>query len=67
MARVSRKGNESLDKMLRRFKRRCDDDNIMGDFRRTIGYEKPSEIRRRKLSDRKKVLKRVKEEYNFSF
>ena len=39
--------NESLDSALKRFKRKCQKDNIMGDIRRKEFYEKPS-VRRKK-------------------
>ncbi len=42
--------NESLDSALKRFKRKCQKDNIMGDMRRKEYYEKPS-VRRKKKSE----------------
>ena len=42
--------NESLDSALRRFKRKCQKDNILGDLRKKEFYEKPS-VRRKKKSE----------------
>ncbi len=39
--------NESIDSALRRFKRKCSRDGIIGDLRRKEFYEKPS-VRRKK-------------------
>ncbi len=50
--------NESLDNALKRFKRKCQKDNIMGDLRRKEFYEKPS-VHRKKKSEaaRKRGMK----------
>ncbi len=42
--------NESLDSALKRFKRKCQKDNIMADLRRKEQYEKPS-VKRKKKSE----------------
>ncbi|MCL2847220.1 MAG: 30S ribosomal protein S21 [Firmicutes bacterium] len=42
--------NESIDSALKRFKRKCLRDNIMGDMRRKEQYEKPS-VRRKKKAE----------------
>ena len=42
--------NESIDSALRRFKRKCSRDGILGDLRRKEHYEKPS-VRRKKKSE----------------
>jgi small subunit ribosomal protein S21 len=42
--------NESLESALKRFKRKCQKDNIMGDLRRKEFYEKPS-VRRKKKEE----------------
>ena len=39
--------NESLESALKRFKRKCQKDNVLGDLRRKEFYEKPS-VRRKK-------------------
>ena len=50
--------NESIDSALRRFKRKCSRDGIIGDLRRKEHYEKPS-VRKKKKSDaaRKRSVK----------
>lgn len=50
--------NESLDSALRRFKRKCSRDGIIGDLRRKEFYERPS-VRRKKKAEaaRKKNIK----------
>ena len=42
--------NESLESALKRFKRTCQKDNILGDLRKKEFYEKPS-VRRKKKSE----------------
>ena len=42
--------NESLESALKRFKRKCQKDNIMGDLRRKEQYEKPS-VRKKKKAE----------------
>lgn len=42
--------NESLESALKRFKRKCQKDNILGDIRKKEFYEKPS-VRRKKKSE----------------
>ena len=49
--------NESLDSALKRFKRKCQKDNIMGDLRRKEQYEKPSERRKKKQEAARKRSK----------
>lgn len=50
--------NESVDSALRRFKRKCSRDGILGDLRRKEHYEKPS-VRKKKKSEaaRKRNIK----------
>ena len=42
--------NESLDNALRRFKRKCSREGIIGDLRRKEAYEKPA-VRRKKKAE----------------
>ena len=56
--------NETLDSALRRFKRKCARDGIIGDLRKKEHYEKPS-VRRKKKAEaarkrNSKVLKQNK-------
>ena len=50
--------NESIDSALRRFKRKCSRDGIIGDLRRKEFYERPS-VRRKKKAEaaRKRNIK----------
>ena len=47
MAYVKVRDNETLDSAIRRFKRQCTKDGIIGDLRKKEAYEKPS-VRRKK-------------------
>lgn len=42
--------NESLDSAIRRFKRKCARDGVIGDLRKKEHYEKPS-VRRKKKAE----------------
>jgi small subunit ribosomal protein S21 len=56
MIRVKVRNNESIEQMVRRFKKLCEKEGLVRDIKRNSYYEKPSERRRRK--DRKS-MKRV--------
>jgi small subunit ribosomal protein S21 len=51
--------NESLEQLLKRFKKACEKEGLTRDIKRTAFYEKPSEVRRRK--ERQLVRKMQKE------
>ena len=46
--------NENLENALRRFKRKCSRDGIIGDLRRKEHYEKPSVKRKKKAEAARK-------------
>ena len=46
--------NETLDSALRRFKRKCARDGIIGDLRKKEHYEKPSVRRKKKAEEARK-------------
>ncbi|MEG1509035.1 MAG: 30S ribosomal protein S21 [Clostridia bacterium] len=48
--------NESLDSAIRRFKRKCARDGVIGDMRRKEYYEKPSVKRKKKAEAAKKRM-----------
>jgi small subunit ribosomal protein S21 len=48
MIKVKARGNESLEQMLRRFKKMCEKEGLTKEIKRTSYYEKPSERRRRR-------------------
>lgn len=50
MAEVVISENESFERALRRFKKKCEKAGILSDLRKHRHYEKPSERRKRKLS-----------------
>jgi small subunit ribosomal protein S21 len=56
MIKVKARGNESLDQMLRRFKKMCEKEGLTKEIKRTSYYEKPSERRRRRI---RKSVKRT--------
>ncbi len=55
MVRVRPRGNESIQQMLKRFKRLCQREGLTRDMKRHSYYEKPSERKRRQL--RKSIRK----------
>lgn len=58
MAKVEVRPGESLDQALRRFKRKIEQEGLMKEMRALRHYEKPSEIRRRKLRKSQKRSRR---------
>ena len=51
--------NESIESALKRFKRKCQKDGIIGDLRRKEAYDKPSVKRKKKEEQaRKRARKR---------
>lgn len=59
MVRVRPRGNESIQQMLKRFKRLCQREGLTRDMKRHSYYEKPSERKRRQ--SRKSIRKFEKE------
>ena len=55
MIRVRPRGNESIQQMLKRFKRLCQREGLTREIKRHSYYEKPSERKRRQL--RKQIRK----------
>ena len=49
-------GRDSLEKLLKRFKKKCEKEGLIKDIKRSSFYEKPSERRRRR---QRKMLKRA--------
>jgi len=46
--------NENLESALKRFKRKCQKDGIIGDLRKKEAYEKPSVKRKKKAENARK-------------
>ncbi|MFO0895282.1 MAG: 30S ribosomal protein S21 [Phycisphaerales bacterium] len=47
--RIKARGGESIEQMLRRFKKLCEKEGLTKDVKRRQYYEKPSERRRREM------------------
>jgi len=47
MIRITARGNEPIEKLVRRFKKKCEREGLIRDIRRCSYYEKPSERKRR--------------------
>ena len=56
MIKVKARGNESVEQMIKRFKKMCEKEGLTRDIKRNSYYEKPSERRRRRL---RKSIKRA--------
>ena len=62
MAKVTLKPGESLEEALRRFNREVLKEGILLEMRRREFYEKPSEVKKRKSSQKKRMIEHEKEE-----
>lgn len=60
MIRVKVRSNESVEQMVRRFKKLCEKEGLTRDIKRTSYYEKPSERRRRRT---RKSIKRIARDF----
>ena len=49
--------NESVDSAIKRFKRKCQKDGIIGDLRKKEAYEKPSVAKKKKQAAARKKRK----------
>ncbi|MFB3893434.1 MAG: 30S ribosomal protein S21 [Phycisphaerae bacterium] len=56
MIKVKARGNESVEGMVKRFKKMCEKEGLVKDIKRNSYYEKPSERKRRRI---RKSIKRV--------
>ena len=54
--RIKARGGESVDQMLKRFKKLCEKEGLTKDIKRKAFFEKPSERRRRAM---RKSVKRT--------
>ena len=52
-------GEESIDRVLNRFKKMCEKEGLRREMKRRLAYEKPSERRRRKLMRRRRQMLRA--------
>jgi small subunit ribosomal protein S21 len=49
MLKIRSRGNESVEQMLKRFKKLCEKEGLTKEIKRNSYYEKPSERKRRQL------------------
>ena len=63
MIRVKARMNEGLDQLLKRFKKACEKEGLTRDIKRTSYYEKPSEVRRRKV---RQLIRKLQKESRFT-
>jgi small subunit ribosomal protein S21 len=61
LIRVKVRMNESLDQLLKRFKKACEKEGLTRDIKRTAFYEKPSEKRRRQT---RQLIRKLQKEAN---
>jgi len=59
MLKIKARTNESVEQMLKRFKKMCEKEGITKEMKRLSYYEKPSERRRRRI--RKAQRKEIRE------
>ena len=57
MIKVTAYGNESIEQLLKRFKKMCEKEGLVKQIKRKTYYEKPSEARRREM---KQTIKRIR-------
>lgn len=60
---VVRREGESIDKLIKRFKKRCMKDDLLQEIREHIFYEKPSVKKRKKWRKNQKARERERERY----
>ena len=63
--RVKVRGNERIDKVLRRFKKKCEKEDLFTDLKRNLYFEKACEKKRRwkRKLDKEMKRKRIEEEW----
>ncbi len=55
MLRVKSRTGESVQQMIRRFKKLCEKEGLIRDMKRTAYYEKPSEKNRRRIRKSQRI------------
>ena len=56
MIRIRARGSESVEQMIRRFKKLCEKEGLIRDIKRNSYYEKPSERKRRAMRKSRKTV-----------
>jgi len=58
MIRIEARGNEPIEKTLKRFKKQCEKEGLVKDIKKSSYYEKPCDRKRRRIRNQvKKILK----------
>ena len=60
MLKIKSRTGESVQQMLRRFKKLCEKEGLIRDMKRNTYYEKPSEKNRRRVRKSQRVISRVR-------
>ncbi|NIA21210.1 MAG: 30S ribosomal protein S21 [Anaerolineaceae bacterium] len=60
MIKIRARGNESVEQMMKRFKKLCEKEGLIRDIKRNAYYEKPSERRRRSLRKSRRAASAAK-------
>ncbi|CAM2070724.1 30S ribosomal protein S21 [Sulfidibacter corallicola] len=56
-------GHETIDEIVKQFKRKCERSGLFSEIKKRKHFVKPSEVRRKeKLEARKKILKKLRKE-----
>lgn len=58
MLKVKRGQEESLESLLRRFKKMCNQEGVFRELKRRTFYEKPTDKNRRKQKEKKKNIRK---------
>jgi small subunit ribosomal protein S21 len=57
MLKVKMRSGESVQQMIRRFKKLCEKEGLIRDMKRTAYYEKPSERERRRMRKAQRIVR----------
>jgi small subunit ribosomal protein S21 len=58
MLKIKSRTGESVQQMLRRFKKLCEKEGLIRDMKRNTYYEKPSEKNRRRVRKSQRIISR---------
>jgi small subunit ribosomal protein S21 len=58
MLRIKTRAGETVQQMIRRFKKLCEKEGLIRDMKRIAYYEKPSEKNRRRMRKTQRVVSR---------
>jgi len=58
MLRIKSRAGETVQQMIRRFKKLCEKEGLIRDMKRIAYYEKPSEKNRRRMRKTQRVVSR---------